>query len=113
MAKFDARTRQWRCGHGHILGYIERVRVVERGRELHETRLNVLRHAVDPDADDPAQVDVLAVIVGTTLDVTCDVCGCTKSWFIGEEAMARLLERSVSQRRGERGEEQGGKLVNS
>jgi len=86
---------EWRCAKGHVLGYIDKVKMYEMGHEYKETRLFVLRHAIDQAADTPAEVDVMATIVGTTMDVACDVPDCCekKSWYVNEAALQRLLDR--------------------
>lgn len=82
--------KQWRCKNGHVLGIVQRVKVSERWT----TRLMLFRQAIDLEAarnfDD---VEVIANIEGTTLDVRCSVCNAVRSWYIGEAALERLIER--------------------
>lgn len=87
--------RQWKCAHGHVLGVIQRVEVDDIGRKRWATRLLLFRQAIDVEHGDMAEVDVMANVEGTTLDVRCSVpgCGCVRSWFIGQAAMERLLEK--------------------
>lgn len=44
------------------------------------------------------QVDVIALVEGTPLDVRCSVpgCGCARTWWTGENALERLIERRRS-----------------
>jgi len=47
---------------------------------------------------DLEQADVIALIEGTTLDVKCSVpgCRCARTWWMGEDALERLIERRRS-----------------
>ncbi len=80
--------KAWRCPNGHILGLAQREKV--DGRWV--TRLALYREAVDPTADAPAEVDVVAVVDGSALDVRCSVCGAVRSWSVGQDALMRFLE---------------------
>ncbi|HFC09052.1 MAG TPA: hypothetical protein ENJ54_04225 [Chloroflexi bacterium] len=77
----------WKCPNGHILGLARRQKV--NGRWV--TRLLLYREAVDTAAERPAEVDVVAAIEGTALDVRCSVCGAVRSWSVGQDALERLL----------------------
>ncbi len=96
--------KQWLCDRGHALGVSVRVRVETRiqGRIMVHfvDRLLKFRHAVDPKADSPAEVEVDCEIEGTTYDIHCDVPGCNavRTWHMGEAA----LERFLSARKGEK-----------
>ena len=89
--------RQWKCKRGHVLGVIRRDRAkAESGREYWVSRLMLFRQALDLDETQRLEdVDVMAVIEGTTLDVRCSVpgCECTRTWWMGEDALERVLER--------------------
>ena len=94
--------KDWKCKNGHVLGVrqnIERERAIAPGMggkaiRYHTARLMLYRRAVDPQAASPAEVDVIANVEGTTLDVRCDVegCGAVRSWFEGAAALERLLD---------------------
>jgi len=86
--------KQWKCEHGHVLGVIRREAVSANGSTYHATRLMLFRQAIDLDAGAMLDVDVIALIEGTTLDVRCSVqgCGATRTWWIGEAALERLME---------------------
>ena len=73
----------WRCPKGHALGVVRR-----NGRGLNQ--LLLYRHAVQMDGN-PAQVDVMAVVEGSVMDIRCDICGEMRTWVIGEEAMDKLM----------------------
>jgi hypothetical protein len=86
--------KQWKCPNGHVLGVVERVKA---GQE-HVTRLMLFRQALDigeKEGELMQDVDVIANIEGTILDVRCSVPGCgqIRSWFAGEDALARMVER--------------------
>ena len=42
--------------------------------------LIVYRHAIDYQAEHPAEVEVLSVAQGTIFDLACDVCGDVRTW---------------------------------
>lgn len=96
--------KTWKCGNGHVLGVVQRVQVTRQlpvtlggntGQEVryHSSRLLLYRHAVDLTQETPAEVDVMATVEGTTLDVRCDAPGCdaVRSWYEGEAAMDALM----------------------
>lgn len=84
--------KQWRCPKGHVLGIVERVkRTNGSGKSYHLSRLMLFRQAID--ADCAAEVDVMAVVEGTALDIRCSVCGAVRPWYIGQDALGGLLEK--------------------
>lgn len=86
--------RQWKCSGGHVLGVVRRVAVSANGSTTyHATRLMLFRDAIDLDAGAMLAVDVIAIIEGTTLDVRCSVCGAMRSWWMGADALERLVAR--------------------
>ena len=83
--------KPWKCENGHVLGVVQRVRV----KDGHVARLMLYRHAIDGGVNGAMEeVDVIACIEGTTLDVACDAAGCDKkrTWFIGEDALEAFIE---------------------
>jgi hypothetical protein len=98
----DGLTKSWKCGNGHQLGQVVRVEVNNNGRKHYVTRLNLYRHAIDMQAETPEEVDVIAVLEGTTLNVRCDVpgCGASRAWFIGQEAMEHLVGKMREREKG-------------
>lgn len=93
------KLKQWTCANGHVLGVIRRDRdVTENGREFWVSRLMLFRQAVDLEAVKAENVDVMALIEGTTLDVRCSVsgCECSRTWWAGSDALERLVERTRS-----------------
>jgi len=88
----------WKCGKGHVLGLVRRDRnKTKEQREFWVSRLMLFRQALD-ETEDVKKGDVIALIEGTTLDVKCSVpgCGCARTWWTGEDALERLIERRRS-----------------
>lgn len=82
----------WRCKHGHALGQVRK-----NGRGV--SQLYLYRHAVESGAA-PAEVDVMAVVQGSVVDIRCDVPGCgeMRTWVPGEAEMERLLARYANRK---------------
>ncbi len=93
----------WKCRNGHTLGVVQRAEVSRQfgGRRVRyrTMRLLLYRHAVDLSAATPEEVEVIANVEGTTLDVRCSCCDAVRSWIEGEEALAAML-RALAERRG-------------
>lgn len=90
---FDG-LKEWRCKNGHLLGLVKRVKKEMEGRATcHVSQLLLFRQAVDREAVRPENVDVIAFVEGTALEIRCSVCGEVRPWYIGADAMERLLER--------------------
>jgi hypothetical protein len=91
----DENIKRWKCPKGHVLGLVERVKVEGRatpnGHVLHVSRLMLFRQAIDADADPLEDVDVIAAVEGTALEIRCSVCGEVRPWYIGADAMERLI----------------------
>lgn len=68
---------EWRCPNGHVLGLVRRS--TRRIRQL-----ALFRQANGPEDD------VIAVLEGTS-DIVCSVCGYSRTWAPGEEAIRDLL----------------------
>ena len=88
----------WKCEKGHVLGLVRRDRnKTKEQREFWVSRLMLFRQALD-ETEDVERGDVIALIEGTTLDVKCSVpgCGCARTWWTGEDALERLIERRRS-----------------
>ena len=82
--------KQWRCPRGHVLGIVERVRRTNgRGQSYHVSRLMLFRQAINVDY--AAEVDVMAVVEGTALDIRCSVCGEVRAWYMGADALEGLM----------------------
>jgi len=82
--------KQWKCSRGHVLGVVQRVKV----NDFHVTRLMLFRHAINLEANGKMEdVDVIAIVEGTTLDAACDVdqCGAKRTWHMGQDAMEKLI----------------------
>ncbi len=77
--------KQWLCKRGHVLGFIA-------GGDV--PRLELLRHAIDLTAEEPAPVDVLGALTGR-MPVSCDVPGCddVRLWEVSSTAALDLVER--------------------
>jgi hypothetical protein len=77
----------WKCGSGqHQLGA-----VVRNGSGIRQ--LLLYRSAIDLDADEPGELEVLAVVEGYMTDVRCSICGSMRTWVPGEEALRRIVQR--------------------
>lgn len=83
----------WRCEHdkNHILGQVRR-----NGKGIRQ--LMLYRLAVDLGAEQPEEVDVMAIVEGYVTDVKCSICGFTRTWMPGQEALARLLKQAERSR---------------
>ena len=75
----------WKCSNGHAVGQVRR-----SGRGIHQ--LLLYRQAVSFEDGSPADVDIIAVIEGTVMDIRCGICGEVRTWVPGQEAMGRLIE---------------------
>lgn len=88
--------KQWKCRRGHVLGLVERVQASSNGNKYHISRLMLFRQAIDrdPTSVSMADVDVIANIEGTVMDIRCSVPGCgeVRSWWMGEAALEKFLE---------------------
>lgn len=74
----DGVDRQaWRCPNGHVLGRVQRSS--SRIRQL-----VLFRHADGPEDD------VIGTLEGTS-EIVCSVCGYSRTWVPGEEAIRDLL----------------------
>ncbi len=96
------KLQAWRCRKGHVLGMI---RLNGRRRSM----LELYRHAVDPGAEVPVEVEVMGLLVGGMRDIRCDVCGDVAAWH---SSRAR-----VNKKRGKRekmiiGHEEAKRLIN-
>lgn len=84
--------KQWKCPNGHILGVVERASfTTQAGHCGHVSRLMLYRQAINVDLG--VEVDVIAAVEGTALNVRCSICGEVRPWIIGEDAVQRLLEK--------------------
>ena len=77
--------KPWRCPQGHMLG-----QVVRNGSKI--TQLLLYRHPIDPKAEAPADVDVMATVEGLVLDVACEICGQIRTWAPSEGALERMVQ---------------------
>lgn len=85
MADGCNEMRVWRCPNGHALGVVRR-------SGAHLRQLLLYRHAV-ADTGKPAQVDVMAVVEGSVMDIRCEICGGVRTWNIGQESLEKLMAR--------------------
>jgi len=87
-------VKEWHCKNGHLLGLVKRVRIkLPDGMALHVSRLLLFRQAVDREAVNLEEIDVIAAVEGTALEIRCSVCGEVRPWYIGADAMERLIEK--------------------
>jgi len=90
------RLKQWKCDNGHVLGVVQRVRV----DGFHVSRLMLFRHAINLDVDGKMEdVDVIAIIEGSTLDAACDVenCGAKRTWHMGKDVVKKVKAMYVAE----------------
>lgn len=78
--------KPWRCEGGHVMGQVFR-----NGSGVR--RLALYRNAVDVEACELEEVEVMAVIDGFVADIRCSICGRVRSWVPGEESLRLLLAR--------------------
>jgi hypothetical protein len=92
VAGLDNDVKRWMCpSKKHQLGLVRRS---SRGIQ----QLMLYRNAVDLCAESPDEVDVIGVLVGEMMDVVCSVCGRTRTWVPGQEALDRLVESVINSR---------------
>lgn len=84
----DDYPKAWRCQAGHNMGMVMRDGGGVR-------RLVLYRHAVDDERLVTQEVEVMGVVEGYVADIRCSVCGKIRTWVPGEEAIRRLLERTM------------------
>ena len=88
--------KQWKCANNHVLGIVERVQASSNGAKYHVSRLMLFRQAIDldPVSISMADVDVIANIEGTVMDIRCSVPGCgeVRTWWMGAATLERFLE---------------------
>jgi hypothetical protein len=93
---FDG-VKEWKCKNGHILGVVRRSSFTTQGGQRgHVSRLMLYRQAISLDMG--VEVDVIAVVEGTALDVRCSICGEVRPWYIGQDELERLMDRIAPHR---------------
>ena len=73
----------WKCKNGHGLGVVQ-----QAGSKA--AQLLLYRNAVNMDSENPAQVDVIAVIE-SAVDIRCDICGEMRTWAPNQAAFDKLM----------------------
>jgi hypothetical protein len=81
----EEQARAWLCKGKHVLGMVAR-----NGSGIRQ--LWLYREAIDEEGEEPAEVEVMAVVEGLCMDVRCSICGEVRTWAPGEEAIRKLLE---------------------
>lgn len=90
---FDG-LKPWKCNKGHVLGIVERVQVSGDGTKYHVSRLMLFRQAIDLEPESYMSlenVDVIANIEGTVMDIRCSCCGDIRTWWMGDAALERFI----------------------
>lgn len=78
----------WRCRRGaHVMGQVQR-----NGRGI--PQLYLYRQAVDLDAAELAEVEVMAIVEGLVMDVRCSVCGAIRTWVPSARSETRRAKRN-------------------
>ncbi len=88
------KLKQWKCENGHVLGIVDRVQASNNGTKYHISRLMLFRQAIDLDPVSSvtlADVDVIANIEGTVMDIRCSCCSLIRTWWMGDAALERFL----------------------
>lgn len=93
-----AELKPWRCPDGHVLG-----KVLKDGGGIN--KLLLFRRAMISPVHPPTgdgwmddEIDVIALVEGYVANVRCSICGRTRTWIPGEEALRKMVE---NYRRGE------------
>lgn len=76
----------WRCPNGHTMGQVTR-----NGSGIR--RLLLYREALE-EGEGAGEVDVIAVVEGNVLDVTCSICGEVRTWAAGQEVIRRMIRQA-------------------
>lgn len=88
--------KHWKCENGHVLGIVDRVQVSNNGTKYHVSRLMLFRQAIDLDpvaSVKLADVDVIANIEGTVMDIRCSCCSSIRTWWMGAATLERFFEK--------------------
>lgn len=85
--------KQWKCENGHVLGVVERVRATSNGVKYYVSRLMLFRQAIDEESFVLKDVDVIANIEGTVMDIRCSCCSTVRTWWMGAASLERFLEK--------------------
>jgi hypothetical protein len=121
MSHDESEVKAWRCGGGHVLGWVvrrNRVRVLlllrealegrpqgratrcgesgQQGGEVLEGERGARELGGSPLRSDGegGEVDVMAVVEGYVADVRCSVCGRVRTWVPGQEAVRKMLRQA-------------------
>lgn len=87
-------AKQWKCERGHVLGMVQRVKV--EGYFI--SRLLLYREAIDLNANGSmGDVDVMAVVEGTVLDVKCSLCEAVRPWYMGRDVIERMMQTYLAE----------------
>jgi hypothetical protein len=74
-----------RCKNGHGQG------IVQKDEKSKVNQLMMFRNSIDLAAEDPAEVQVKAVVNFGDVDITCDICGEIVDWSPNQAAYERLI----------------------
>lgn len=78
------KLKQWQCRNQHVLGVIS-----SNGSNV--PQLMLYRHAVDPAAEKPAEVDLIVGEVIGRVPVRCDICDDVQLWDVSVDALVDLF----------------------
>lgn len=87
--------KHWKCENGHVLGIVNRVQVSNNGTKYHVSQLMLFRQAIDLDPVSSVKlqdVDVIANIEGTVMDIRCSCCSSIRTWWMGAATLERFME---------------------
>lgn len=77
--------KQWHCKNNHALGMI-------RLNGNQTPQLMLYRHAVDLNAEQPAEVDLMIGPLVGRMPVRCDICDDVSVWDVTVDALAELIQ---------------------
>lgn len=81
-----ADMKPWKCKGGHWLGQIK-----NKGHGF--AQLILFRHAIDMEAEIPAEQDVMGILEGRMMNIECDVPGCgrVREWIPGKAEIEQII----------------------
>ncbi len=84
--------RFWSFDCGHIGGEVV-TRRVGTGRSSGMRTLQLYERSLEREPDAPQ--DLRGRLEGSVYAVRCTICGCTRDWIMGEDALRDLLDRRL------------------
>jgi hypothetical protein len=80
--------RLWCCKQGHVMGEVKKLKT----RDAQERALMLYERSVERTSL-PTEIPALrGRVVGTMHGIRCTICGSSRDWIIGEDAIQELLK---------------------